>query len=116
MALQGTAQGVLLSNNYKAIKQLTDMVAEIRLQNTQLAAANAAMGARLAAMEGRGQTAAKGNVMQKEWPALPGGSQFGATAFTKVVRRHKPQFSATQYVAGGKTNVQNVPTRRKGGC
>ena len=44
------------------------------------------MGARLEAMEGRGQAAAglytlavktnppKGNVMQKEWPALPGKS------------------------------------------
>ena len=54
VALQGIAQDMLLSTNYKAIKQMTDMVAEVRLQNAQLAAANAAMGARLGAMEGRG--------------------------------------------------------------
>ena len=55
---------MLSSNNYKAIKQLTDMVAELRRQNAQLAAANAEMGARLAAKEGCGQPGAKENMMQ----------------------------------------------------
>ena len=47
---------MLTVNHYKAVKQLTDMVAELRQQNARLAAANVEMECRLAAMEGRGQS------------------------------------------------------------
>ena len=131
-AWQGAAQDVLSSNNYKAIKQLTDMVAELRRQNAQLAAANAEMGARLAVMEGRGQSgrvqystaAAKARAPNEafssvaDWPALGAVAaaqrkgQLDSTMYTEVARRARSQFQATQYVAGGPSGQQ---AKRRGG-
>ena len=134
-ATPSAAQDVLTANHYKAVKQLTDMVAELRQQNARLAAANAEMETKLAAMEGREQSgrvqystaAARMRAQNKnfssvaDWPGLgaaaaaPQKGQFDSTMFTEVARHARSQFRATQYVAGGPPGQQAQAAKKRGG-
>jgi hypothetical protein len=97
------------------------IIQELQRRNDQLQAANAGLLARLQALEARvapdrvqyATAAARARAPDKstttdaEWPALGAGAEGHrrqtkqTSMYTEVARRARPQFQATQYVAGG---------------